>query len=175
MHSLEESLAIVDAFLATEWSGEERHQRRIDILSEYEAASDGHMVVRFVSPDTDEEREEAEAAGVQQVQHQHIENDSVSVVEGYRGIVFEYLGNRQAIPVVQPDGSVTVVYVNTQDPLRPAIAGFETFDGGRSWGGSSTISDVRRSDRELPVRDPGFPSAAVGADGTIHVACARRA
>ncbi|TSD46467.1 ribose-5-phosphate isomerase [Rhodococcus sp. KBS0724] len=36
MHSLEESLAIVDAFLATEWSGEERHQRRIDILSEYE-------------------------------------------------------------------------------------------------------------------------------------------
>jgi ribose 5-phosphate isomerase B len=36
MHSLEESLAIVDAFLTTEWSGEERHQRRIDILSEYE-------------------------------------------------------------------------------------------------------------------------------------------
>ncbi|RZL22273.1 MULTISPECIES: ribose-5-phosphate isomerase [Rhodococcus] len=36
MHSLEESLAIVDAFLAAEWSGEERHQRRIDILSEYE-------------------------------------------------------------------------------------------------------------------------------------------
>jgi ribose 5-phosphate isomerase B len=36
MHSLEESLAIVDAFLETPWSGEERHQRRIDILSEYE-------------------------------------------------------------------------------------------------------------------------------------------
>ena len=36
MHSLEEALAIVDAFLETPWSGEERHQRRIDILSEYE-------------------------------------------------------------------------------------------------------------------------------------------
>lgn len=36
MHSLEETLAIVDAFLATPWSGEERHQRRIDILGEYE-------------------------------------------------------------------------------------------------------------------------------------------
>ncbi|MFC4603229.1 ribose-5-phosphate isomerase [Rhodococcus kronopolitis] len=36
MHTLEEALAIVDAFLATPWSGEERHQRRIDILSEYE-------------------------------------------------------------------------------------------------------------------------------------------
>ena len=36
MHSTEEALAIVDAFLSTAWSGEERHQRRIDILSEYE-------------------------------------------------------------------------------------------------------------------------------------------
>lgn len=36
MHSTDEALAIVDAFLATPWSGEERHQRRIDILSEYE-------------------------------------------------------------------------------------------------------------------------------------------
>lgn len=36
MHSTEEALAIVDAFLATPWSDEERHQRRIDILDEYE-------------------------------------------------------------------------------------------------------------------------------------------
>lgn len=36
MHSTEQALEIVDAFLATPWSGEERHQRRIDILAEYE-------------------------------------------------------------------------------------------------------------------------------------------
>ncbi|WP_068271739.1 ribose-5-phosphate isomerase [Aldersonia kunmingensis] len=36
MHSVEEALAIVDAFLETPWSNEERHQRRIDILAEYE-------------------------------------------------------------------------------------------------------------------------------------------
>lgn len=36
MHSREESLAIVDAFLDQEWSGADRHQRRIDILAEYE-------------------------------------------------------------------------------------------------------------------------------------------
>lgn len=36
MHTEEEMLAIVDAFLTAEWSKAERHQRRIDILSEYE-------------------------------------------------------------------------------------------------------------------------------------------
>ena len=36
MHTEEEMLAIVDAFLTTPWSKAERHQRRIDILAEYE-------------------------------------------------------------------------------------------------------------------------------------------
>lgn len=36
MHSVEDALAIVDAFLVTPWSQAERHQRRIDILAEYE-------------------------------------------------------------------------------------------------------------------------------------------
>ena len=36
MHTVEQALEIVDAFLAAEWSKAERHQRRIDILAEYE-------------------------------------------------------------------------------------------------------------------------------------------
>ena len=36
MHSDAEALAIVDAFLDQAWSGNPRHQRRIDILSEFE-------------------------------------------------------------------------------------------------------------------------------------------
>ncbi|MCT1694825.1 ribose-5-phosphate isomerase [Corynebacterium sanguinis] len=36
MHTEEEALAIVDAFIGQEWSNEKRHQRRIDILAEYE-------------------------------------------------------------------------------------------------------------------------------------------
>ena len=36
MHSKEEALAIVDAFLEQPWSEAERHQRRIDILAEFE-------------------------------------------------------------------------------------------------------------------------------------------
>lgn len=36
MHSKEDALAIVDAFIEQPWSNEDRHQRRIDILAEYE-------------------------------------------------------------------------------------------------------------------------------------------
>ena len=36
MHTVEQALAIVDTFLSTPWSQAERHQRRIDILAEYE-------------------------------------------------------------------------------------------------------------------------------------------
>lgn len=36
MHSEAEALAIVDAFITQAWSEEPRHQRRIDILAEYE-------------------------------------------------------------------------------------------------------------------------------------------
>ena len=36
MHSLEEAHAIVEAFLSTSFSGAERHQRRIDMITAYE-------------------------------------------------------------------------------------------------------------------------------------------
>ena len=38
MHTLEEAAALVDVFLATPFSGGERHKRRIAMLTEYEAS-----------------------------------------------------------------------------------------------------------------------------------------
>ncbi|MGJ9413101.1 ribose-5-phosphate isomerase [Aeromicrobium sp. CF4.19] len=40
MHSEDEAIAIVEAFLTTAFSGAERHQRRIDMLAEYETTGD---------------------------------------------------------------------------------------------------------------------------------------
>lgn len=37
-HSVPEAEAIVEAFLTIEWSGAARHQRRIDLLAQYEEA-----------------------------------------------------------------------------------------------------------------------------------------
>ena len=37
-HTAEEALALVDAFLETPFSRDARHQRRIDLMSEYEAS-----------------------------------------------------------------------------------------------------------------------------------------
>ncbi|MED5802515.1 ribose-5-phosphate isomerase [Gordonia sp. Z-3] len=44
MHSTDEAFAIVDAFVATAWSEEPRHQRRIDILAEYERTGEAPAV-----------------------------------------------------------------------------------------------------------------------------------
>ncbi len=104
VRELDETLTITAYFSANlppPFNTTERYVR--DMLAEYQAAGGRHVVVRFVSPDTDDERSEANDRGVQLVQHQNIDRNAVSVVEGYRGIVFEYLGERQVIPVVQPD------------------------------------------------------------------------
>jgi ABC-2 type transport system permease protein len=76
----------------------ERYVR--DILDEYQASSKGKLKVQFINPDSDEMREQAQSEGVQKVAHQKIENDAVQVVEGYRGLVFNYLGERKAIPAI---------------------------------------------------------------------------
>jgi len=104
VRELDETLSITAYFtsdLPAPFNSTERIVR--DILSEYQSAGGSHVQIRFVSPNTEAERTEANERGLQLVQHQSVESNAASVVEGYRGIVFEYLGERQTIPVIQPN------------------------------------------------------------------------
>jgi ABC-2 type transport system permease protein len=94
-----EVTAYFTADLPAPFNATERYVR--DILDEYAAASKGKMHVTFVNPDTDEKKSAAETDGVQKVAHQKFgEDEGMQVVEGYRGIVFKYLGERKALPTV---------------------------------------------------------------------------
>lgn len=77
----------------------ERYVR--DILAEYAAASGGKIRISLVHPKKDDDFSAAEADGVQRVSHQVVENDSVSVREGYRGLAIKYLGERRSIAVIE--------------------------------------------------------------------------
>ena len=101
VQGLEDNLEVTAYFtkdLPPPFNATERYVR--DILDEYQSASKGKLKFRFVNPDNDEARQQAEADGVQRVAHQKIENDAVQVVEGYRGLVFNYLGEHKAIPSI---------------------------------------------------------------------------
>ena len=100
--SLDDKMDVVVYFtkdLPPPFNAHERYVR--DLLEEYAAASGGRIRIKVVHPDTDEEKEKAEADGALRVQHQVIQNDSVSVVEGYRSIVLKYLGDKRVITVGQ--------------------------------------------------------------------------
>ena len=100
--SLQDKVDVVVYFtkdLPPPFNAHERYVR--DLLEEYAAASGGKIRIKVIHPDTDEEKEKAEADGALRVQHQVIQNDSVSVVEGYRSIVLKYLGDKRVITVGQ--------------------------------------------------------------------------
>lgn len=100
--SLEDQMKIEAYFtedLPPPFNTTERYVR--DILAEYEAASGGKIQTRIIHPDTDEERQQAEEAGVRRVRHQVIEDDSLNVAEGYRGLVIRYLGDKEVLPTIE--------------------------------------------------------------------------
>jgi gliding-associated putative ABC transporter substrate-binding component GldG len=100
--SLEDRLEIRAYFtenLPPPFNATERQVR--DLLSEYAAASNGKIVVRFINPEEETDQQAAQADGVQLVAHQKIEEDQVAVVEGYRGIALSYLDEKRTIPVIQ--------------------------------------------------------------------------
>ena len=101
MENLDEEMRITAYFssdLPQQFASTEREVR--DLLEEYAGASGGKLTLRFVNPDTDELKEEAQEAGVQPVQHQAFDDGRATVQVGYRGLVIRYLNEKQVIPVI---------------------------------------------------------------------------
>ncbi|MCA9578072.1 MAG: GldG family protein [Polyangiales bacterium] len=101
MNELNEDMEIVAYFsqdLPPQFASTEREVR--DLLEEYVQASNGHLTVRVINPDTDELKAQAEEDGVEAVQHQLIEAGARSSRLGFRGLVIKYLGETRPIPVI---------------------------------------------------------------------------
>ncbi|MCA9583207.1 MAG: GldG family protein, partial [Myxococcales bacterium] len=100
--SLTDKLEVTAYFtedLPPPFNATERYVR--DILTEYASASGGKIHITFINPDTDEEKEKAREDGIAPVSHQVVENDSIAVKEGYRGLVLRYLDREEKVPVIQ--------------------------------------------------------------------------
>ena len=100
-----------------------------DLLSEYESAAGGDLRVVFINPDEDEEKEAAIEDGVRFQDVQTLENDSIQVQRGMRGLVFKYLNQEEVLNIVQRDSSgleyeiTTTIMQMTQDKIKIGIVG----------------------------------------------------
>ena len=100
-----------------------------DLLDEYEAASNGDLRITFINLDEDEEKEAATEAGVRFQDVQTLENDSIQVQRGMRGLIFNYLDSTQVLNIVQQDSSgleydiTTTIMEMTQDKIKVGIVG----------------------------------------------------
>ncbi|MCZ7686441.1 MAG: GldG family protein [Sandaracinaceae bacterium] len=85
--------------LPAPWPGHERQVR--DLLGEYESAG-SRVTLRWVDPDTEEEKTEARDAGVVEQILGGGDTRSATIVRGFVGIVIEYVGEHQTINFPAP-------------------------------------------------------------------------
>ncbi|SHF77548.1 gliding-associated putative ABC transporter substrate-binding component GldG [Fodinibius roseus] len=79
----------------------------LNFLEEFRAYSDDNLEYKFVNPNKDQATEqEAQQAGVRPVTLDIREQDQVSQKRAYLGVVFSYRGQQEAVPFVQPGGSM---------------------------------------------------------------------
>ncbi len=77
----------------------------LNLMDEYEEASNGKLKYVVVEPKTDEEREKAKEAGLQEAAFGEGSEtgDKATITRGYMGIVFEYGSEKEVIPILSPD------------------------------------------------------------------------
>lgn len=132
---LEDELRITAYYtsgLPAPWPGHERQVR--DLLGEYESAGN-RVTLRWVDPDTEEEKTEAREAGVVEQILGGGDTRSATIVRGFVGIVIEYVGEHQTInfPAPTTEGLEYEVSSRIQQLVRePLPVGLVTGHGSPS-------------------------------------------
>jgi ABC-2 type transport system permease protein len=106
--SLEDDLQVTvyyTAGLPPPWNAHERYVR--DMLREYVAAGNGRVKLRWVDPDEESEKTAAREAGVQEQVLGAQDTTSLSVRQGFAGIVLEYPGPRESQQTLNFPGPTT--------------------------------------------------------------------
>jgi ABC-type uncharacterized transport system involved in gliding motility auxiliary subunit len=81
-------------------------QDLIDLMTEYERASNGKVKYTIIEPKTDEEKKAAKEAGLQEANFGDVSEtgqDQTTISRGFLGIAFKYGSEKDAIPILSPD------------------------------------------------------------------------
>lgn len=95
---------IIKAYFSKNMPGEYADSRRFvqDILSEYQAYSQGNLKFEFLDPaDEQELKQEAQQNGIMPVSMRVIQNDKLEIREVYMGLVFHYQDKIESLPMIK--------------------------------------------------------------------------
>jgi ABC-type uncharacterized transport system involved in gliding motility auxiliary subunit len=79
-----------------------------DLLDEYERAGNGKVKYTLIEPKTDEQRQAAKDAGLQESMFgdpSATGEDQATISRGFMGMAFKYGSEKEAIPILSPDQS----------------------------------------------------------------------
>jgi len=99
-----EDRLIIKAYFSKNMPGEYADSRRFvqDILSEYQAYSQGNLEFEFLDPaDEQELKKEAQQNGIMPVSMRVVQNDKLEIREVYMGLVFHYQDKTESLPMIK--------------------------------------------------------------------------
>lgn len=83
-------------------------QDMVDLLGEYERAAGGKVKFSIIEPKTDEQRQAAKDAGLQEANFGDVSetgSDQTTISRGFLGLAFKYGSEKEAIPILSPEQS----------------------------------------------------------------------
>ncbi len=109
-----------------------------DQLDEYRSVGRGRINVRYVTPDNDDRKHQADSAGCvkRPLQAVNQREEQATIIEAYRCVTFEYLGRRERIEFLPPgvqgleyEISASIRNISLREGERERTIGFLTGHG----------------------------------------------